>query len=220
MKTRNRDSEIRPNYLGKVILAFALATIVFVSIFFLGYMISSSKYQAIIQSQESLRYNLLSFEVEKEIMGDSCENFDPYRFTDEMDNMGRVISLLEERLGKSNEQVLNQKKTYSLLEARHFTYIRDYNLRCNNSLPVILFFYSNKEEYKDQSDKLGYILSSLKSKKPDVMIYSFDYDLDSSLISLLKDKYKISSPNRLVINDRSYINVFSNIDELLRVFNL
>jgi hypothetical protein len=46
------------------------------------------------------------------------------------------------------------------------------------------------------------------------MIYSFDYDLDSSLITLLKDKYNVIRPNLLVINERRLLNVFEDVDEI------
>jgi hypothetical protein len=211
--------DIRPKYFLKIALALILATLVFVSMFVFGYIISYNKYRAVLESQESLRYSLLSFEIEREILGDSCSNFDPYRFSAEMDNMGRIISLLEEKLGKGDSQVLEQKKTYALLEARHYLYIKDHNNKCNDSLPIILFFYSNKDDYKDQADKMGYMLSALKTKKENLMIYSFDYDLDSSLIYILKDKYKIDSPNKLVINERTLLNVFSNVEEILPHLN-
>lgn len=217
MVVKKSNNDVRPNYLGKVILAFILASIVFVLIFILGYTISYNKYQAVAQSQESLRYTLLSFDIEREIIGDSCENFNVYRFTEELDNMGRVISILETRLGKNNPQVLNQKKTYVLLEARHLLYVSDYNKNCNNSFPVVLFFYSNNEGDKDRADRLGYMLSSLKGKNSNVLIYSFDFNLDSSLVVLLKDKYNITASNQLVINDKTYHESFTNVDELVTI---
>jgi hypothetical protein len=208
------DKEVRPNYTGKIIASLILATLVFIMIFFLGYKISYDKYQSVMQQQESLRYGLLSFEVEKEIMGDSCDSFDPYRFSKEMEDMGRIISLLEERLGKNNVQVLEQKKVYSLLEARHFLYLQEFNNKCNTNLDIVLFFYSNKEEDKDRSDKLGFMLSSLKGRNSNLMVYSFDYYLDSSLISLMKNKYKVDAPNRLVINGKALMNSFNSAEEI------
>jgi hypothetical protein len=213
------NNQIRPAYLGKVFLAFVMATIVFLGIFALGYNFSYNKYRTVVQAQETMRYNLLSFEVEKELLGDSCENFDAHRFTQEMENMGDTLILLEERLGKTDSQVLEQKKTYSLLEARHLLYVMEHNTKCSDRIPIILFFYSNLGKYKDDADKLGYILSAVKSKKPGVMVYSFDYDLNSNLILLLKEKYNIDSPNRLVINGKTLLNVFDNIDQVLPYLN-
>jgi hypothetical protein len=183
----------RPPYLGNLILAFILATLLFVGIFILGYTISYQKYQGVLLAQEQFRYNLLSFEVERELLEGSCDDFNPYLFSAEMDNMGSVIGILEDRLGKQDPQVLDQKRTYSLLEARHFLYIIEHNGVCNNTIPTILFFYSNEEEYKDEAERVGFMLSSLK-KDQEVMIYSFDYDLDSSLVTLLKDKYNVIRP--------------------------
>lgn len=214
----DKNKEVRPDYILKVILALILATLLFISVFFFGYMVSYYKSQATIQSQESLRYSLLGFEVEREILGNSCADFDPHRFTSEIDNMGRVISLLEQRLGKANTAVLDQKRTYALLEARHLLYVQDHNLRCNQSVPTILFFYSNNQEDKDGSTKMGYMLSSLKNRNPEVLIYSFDSNLDSSLTLLLKQKYNVTSPNTLVINGKTFSTGLNNVEDIL--FNL
>jgi hypothetical protein len=116
MESGKTDKEIRPAYGWKVLTAFLLATIAFVLIFVLGYSISYLKYHSVLQTQENLRYDLLSFEIERELLEESCVSFDPYRFSDEMDNMGKSIGLLEQMLGKSDSGVLSQKKTYSLLE--------------------------------------------------------------------------------------------------------
>lgn len=201
-------------YLGNLILAFILATLLFMSVFVLGYTISYYKYKGVIDSQERLRYDLLSFEIEREILNQSCEGFNPYLFADEMDNMGGVIGILEQRLGENNPQVLDQKKVYSLLEARHFLYIVDHNAKCsNNTIPTLLFFYSNAEESKDEAEKMSYMLTSLKHSE-EIMIYSFDYDLDSSLIEILKVRYGVIRPNLIVINEKRELAVFDNVDEI------
>lgn len=203
----------KPKYLRNLLLAFVLGTILFISIFLLGYNISYNKYRNLLTSQEQLRYNLLSFEVEREILGDSCENFDPYLFAGEMDYMGGIIGLLEQKMGKNSREVFEQKKVYSLLEGRHFIYIRDHNARCLNKVKTILFFYSNSQESKDYAERLGYMLTSLKNQE-EVMIYSFDYDLDSSFLKTLKKRYNINQPNLLVINENTVLNVFENIEDI------
>lgn len=213
-----KENQRRP-YMKNLVLAFVLAIIIFVATFLLGYTISYSKYQGVVQSQEQFRYNLLSFEVEKTFLKDSCDNFNPYLFAFEMEEMGKTINVLETRLGKNNQRILEQKKIYALLEAQHFLYVKEHNSQCNNTVQTILFFYSNQGEYKDRSEDVGFMLSMLKNKKEDLMIYSFDYDLDSSLILLLKEKYKINRPLSLVVNEQNIITSLESIENIEKQLN-
>lgn len=210
-------NDTRPPYFGKLILAFILGTLIFCSVFLLGYTISYYKMQATSLAQEDLRYQLLSFQIEDELAGENCQTFNPNRFASEMDRIGSIISLLEERLGKNNAQVLNQKKIYSLLEARHFLYVKKHNVNCNNSVPIILFFYSNLNGYKDEGNRMGYMLTTLKNEDPTVMIYSFDYDLDSGVTDLIKEQYNITSPDKLVINEVTYVDNFTDLDAIKQI---
>jgi hypothetical protein len=207
--------ERRPLFVGRIILAFFIATLIFISGFLASYMITYYKYKSVSLDQENIRYNLLSLQLEKELVSSSCELFDLSGISEELSNMGSIIGLLEERLGKRDSRVLDQKKYYSLLEAQHFLIVKDYNEHCNNSVPVILFFYSNQRDFLDEAERKGYILSSLKAQNPEVMIYSFDYDLNTKIISLLMKKYKISEPNVVVIVNKDLKSEdFANLDEL------
>ena len=208
----------QPKYGKKLILAFLIGTAIFIAVFLLAYNISSYKLQSVYDAQEAMRYNLMSFQVQKELVTDNCFNFNPSLFSDEMRGLGNLLSILELRLGKDNPSVLEQKKTYSLLETQHYLYVKDHNDRCtNNTVPTILFFYSNKLEYEDQGQKMGYMLTYLWENNKTIMIYSFDYDLDSDIITLLKEKYKISRPNVLVINEKTLLNVFDNAEQIKKV---
>lgn len=197
-----------------IVLAFLVATFVFLSGFLLSYMVTYSKYQSVSASQEEIRYQLLSLELEKELIGDSCEYFDPYYFSTELDKMGSLVGLLEERFGKYDSKVLKQKEIYSMLEIQHFLLIKENNLQCNN-ISTILFFYSNSEDFIDEAEKIGYILSNFKNNNDkNIMIYSFDYNLNINLIKMLKTKYKITSPNEIIINEEILIKNLNNINEI------
>lgn len=191
----------RPHYFWKLIIAFILGTVIFVGIFALSYSISYSKLRGVFETQEQLKKDILSYDLYKDISGMHCENFNPYNYTGEMDRIGGLIGVLEERFGKDNARVMEQKEIYSLLEARHLGYILDYNKYCPGNISTILFFYSNLDDFKRKSGDLGYSLTVLKNKNPEIMIYSFDYDLNSSVISTFIEKYNVTEPNLLVINE-------------------
>jgi len=200
-----------------VFLAFLVATFIFLSGFLLSYMVSYSKYQSVSTSQEEIRYRLLSLELEKQILSSSCEVFNPFLFSEELDRMGSLIGILEKKFGRHDKIVLKQKEIYSMLETQHFLLIKENNNQCNTKTQIIFFFYSNLENFIDQADKIGFILSSFKKENPDVMVYSFDYDLETNLINILKRRYNISEANTVVINEETNIVNLSNIEDLRKL---
>jgi hypothetical protein len=198
----------------RIILAFVIATIIFFTGFLFSYSISYSKYQSILAVQDKIKYDLLALNLQGELISSSCDLFDLSSFSKELDNMGVTMAVIETRLGKNNIDVMGQKKIYSILETQHFILVQKHNSECNNSIPIILFFYSNDNEYVDNGETMGYILSTLKKETKNIMIYSFDYDLDSDLVRTLKNKYKITEPNTIVINDNIKLKDVKNIDEI------
>lgn len=210
--------EKRPIFLKRIILAFIIATIIFSAGFLFSYSLVYSKYQSVSISQEKIKYDLLSLQLEEKLIISSCSFFDPYKISQELDNSGNMINIIEKRLGKNNAEVIEQKKFYSLIEIQHFILVQEHNIKCNNTIPTILFFYSNTHEYIDNADRIGYILSSLKNENNNIMIYSFDYNVDLRLIDILKKKYNVTKPNSLVINGEMVIDGVNNLDELKKYF--
>jgi hypothetical protein len=206
--------EQRPTYTGRIILAFIIATLIFSGGFLLSYTISYTKYSSVAISQEEMRYALLGLELEKQIITSSCEIFDFQSISQELDRTGTIVGILEERFGKNDPRVLEQKKVYTMLEIQHFLLIKDYNEECIKEIPTILFFYSNEENYIESAEKMGYIISSLKTQNKEIMVYSFDFNLNSNLITLLKKKYNIENPNTAVINEENNIENINNINEV------
>jgi hypothetical protein len=198
----------------RIILALIIAAIIFFSGFLFSYSVSYSKYQSVLAVQDKIKYDLLSLDLQGELISSSCDLFDPYSFSKELDNMGVTMAVIESRLGKENIDVIEQKKIYSILEIQHFILVQKHNSECNNTIPIILFFYSNDEKYIDEGEMMGYILSNLKKTTKNIMIYSFDYNLDSDLVRTLKNKYNITEPNTIIINDKIKLKNIKNIDEV------
>ncbi len=206
--------ERRPLYIGRIFLAFIIATIIFVSAFLISYGVSYSKSRSIAIAQEEIYYNLLNSQLEKQLMVFNCDSFIPYEFATDLSTMGSLLGILEERFGKNDARVIKQKKIYSMLELQHYFLVKDYNLECNKSLNIILFFYSNNENFIDSAEKIGFILSSLKTQNKEVMIYSFDYDLNLNIIKLLKEKYEVFQPNTVLIDEKIKIVELQKIEDV------
>jgi hypothetical protein len=68
----------------------------------------------------------------------------------------------------------------------------------------IIYFYSNKGDCPE-CQKEGYVLTRLKEKYPELRVYSFDFNLQLSVIDSLKAIYRIETAlPALVIEDEVY----------------
>lgn len=197
----------------KIFLALLITTFLFLIGILIGYSISYYKYQDLYLKQESIKYDLLNIELESNFL-DTCDSIVLEGITSELSRMGQTIELLEERFGKNDIKVIDQKKKYSLLEVQHLLSISEFEKKCNANLSIILFFYSNKKDYVDAAQKIGFILSSLKNENPEkIMIYSFDFDIDSSIITILKRYYHVEVPNTVIIENKTIVGI-DNINDI------
>ncbi|MEX0920392.1 MAG: hypothetical protein WDZ69_02305 [Candidatus Pacearchaeota archaeon] len=198
----------------RVLLAFLIATFLLITGFLIGYGVSFYQYQDVALQQESIRYDLLSIDLQGQMV-DSCERVILSGISSELDEMGSRIGILEERLGKNHENVLDQKGRYTLLEVQHFLNIKEYNKECGENINTILFFYSNSDDFKEGAGRIGFILSNIKRKDiSNIMVYSFDYNLDTQMIKVLKEIYGITSPNTIVINEEHNIVEVGSADDV------
>ena len=196
----------------RLLLALLIAIFIFVNIFLFTYTISFLKSQKISEIESDIRYSLLSFNVERELLK-SCDDKVLDIISKDLDEVGSIVSILEENFGKDDKKVLEQKRLYTLMEVQHFLNIKEYNEDCDKNKHTFLFFYSNQNPFDVEAERVGKILNTLKSKNKDVMIYSFDYDLDFQIIDLLKSLYNVSAPNVVVINEKGPFTI-NHIDDL------
>jgi hypothetical protein len=204
----NRD--IKPL---RVFLAFLIATFILITIFLISFSVAYYRSQTINDDQEKIRYRLLELSLQEEL-SNQCGSSLLSALSSDLDNMGGSLGMLEDKLGKNDPDVLEQKKTYTMLELQHYLVSKRQSSLCGEEIKFILFFYSNGEEYKEKAEEIGYILSTAKRNNPEgIMVYSFDYDLNSNMISILKTKYALTGPNVLVVNDE-LIGSIDSIDDL------
>lgn len=195
----------------RIILSIVISTILFISVFLVSHWVVIYGYQKNVELQQQIGQRISFIESNNFT---NCNNY-LSNISIELDNAGMILGILEEKMGKNNLDVISQKENYSLLELRHLYGIKKYIKYCNKDVTTILFFYSNNKRYSDDAETKGYILSKLKRDNPEgIMIYSFDYDLDTETINTLKELHYINRPNVIVINEQVIIADFNNIDDI------
>jgi len=203
----------------RVILAFIIAAAVLGFAFMQGYMVSYLSLQRASNIQNDLKIDLLDSQLSGALLQE-CNEEALAVFSSKLDHSGVLISLLEDKFGKDDKIVLDQKKQYALLEIQHFLTIKDYSERCNKKIDLLLFFYSNSKEYGEEAKNIGKILDKVKSERDrKVMVYSFDYDLDMDIVKFMKILYNVTSPDTIVVNEKLNLEHVENIDEILNNLN-
>jgi|SRR3989344_1845244 len=207
----NRKLQNKTRYL----LSFIIGTIIFILAFMAVYSISYFEYQKISNQQSDLAYSIFEDKISNSFFGrDICSDQSYKEISEDLGFQGRIIDDLERKFGKNDPRVLSRKKFYTLVLLEHFEFANNINKECGTNIHTILFFYSNKEEYSKESEDMGRILGYISEQHDDLVIYSFDVDLDSSLVSLLKEKYNIEKPIELVIDGKYNIKEVNNVNDI------
>jgi hypothetical protein len=201
---------------AKFLAAFFLTAFIFLLIIVTNNYFNEIKINQLNSIYNNLRIDALNAEIQYEIISENpcvALNFDP--ISNELAELGDKLTSMETQLGKQNQQVLDLKKYYSILEIRQWLFVKKVSQECGKDAIPVLYFYSNEEDCAT-CDSQGFVLNYLKSTMPNVYIYSFDVNLDSSAVRTLKATYSITTAPSLVIREQLYVG-FRDSDELLRI---
>lgn len=189
---------------AKFIAAFFLTAFIFLLIITTNNYFNQAKLNQLNALYNNIRIDTLNAEVQYEILSENpciSLNFDP--IGDELFKLGEKLTSMESDLGKSNIQVLDLKRYYSILEVRQYLFVKKASKQCNKNATPILFFYSNENDCKD-CDSQGFVLNYVRNALPGVYVYSFDNNLNSSPINALKISNNITQVPSIVINGKTY----------------
>ena len=200
----------------KYTLAFFITSAIFVTAFYIASRIDSNRVADIRATQEAIAIDLLSSEVQFELLGNlDCGTIAEHPvLTDELNSIAERLSFAESRLGSDNTEVITLKKQYSLLEIKDYLLMRQISQKCNIKPVFVLYFYSNAGDCPE-CNKTGDVLTYLRQTYPDLRVYSFDYNLDLSalqtLIGLRKVKQTLPA---LIITNRPPAYGFKTLDDV------
>ena len=200
----------------KYIAVFAVTILLFVAGLLFGQFLTNQKYKDIQTIDKSLRLELSDLEVQNSLAESyPCNSFFIYSLGGKLDDLGNKLILLENQIGKNDKLVIELKKPYTLLLIKHYLLIKERANKCNEEYATILFFYSNKPEFIDTSEKQGYLLGYFGNKYgyDKVKVYSIDGDLDLGTVNALKNIYNITYFPTTVVNDFVFIG-FHDKEEL------
>ncbi len=197
---KDRGVQSRKRYLA----AFLIGTGIFLLIFLLSYSLSYLEFQRITNLQGDIAYGIFEDKLDYSLFSQTNCSEEVYRqVSEDLGFQGRIIDDLENKLGKDNQEVNFRKRFYSLIELEHFEFVKTLNTKCNSNITTIFFFYSNQPEFVEGGETVGRLLEIISKRHPeDLVIYSFDVDLESELIEKLKYRYNVGGAHTLIINER------------------
>ncbi|MFH1425248.1 MAG: hypothetical protein ABIG28_00770 [archaeon] len=190
----------RGPFIEKLILSFLLANFVFLTIFIFTFQVSYSNYMNIAKDNNKISEQIKKIDKLTEDKN-ICDDSILIESSTILDEIGSRLSLLETRFGKEDSRVLEQKNLYSEVEFKHFQIIKKLEEQCEQDYLPLLFFYSNQENLEEESERMGFILGKFKRQHNEqVMVYSFDFNLESKLIQNLKEEYNITVAPRVLVD--------------------
>ncbi len=189
---------------GKYILVFGITAVLFISAFILSSFLNVRKVENLRLLQDSLSLDLLSTEARFALLKESsCDSVSAETLlSQELGTLGERVAYMENQLGSENNDVIQLKKYYTLLESKEYLLIQELSKKCKHILQPILYFYNNEE--CDDCTKQSYALSGLVEKFPNLRVYTFDVSLDSPIVRTLKQMFRVDTTPTIVFSGVTY----------------
>ena len=149
----------------------------------------------------------------KNISPSNCKIIEPY-----LSNIAKQSEELATSLQNFESKGLSQGNDYKLLKQRYFLNELQYWMNaekykdCDSSLVTILFFYGNN----DDSIRQGYALTEFrKTNTGKSFVFNFDInDMQDNAVQLVSKIFAINSTPSMVINSKTVIEGFHDVNSL------
>lgn len=206
----------------KYAYTFLITAAIFATALLASNYFSQKKINEIKNIESRISVDILASETQFFLLSElSCKDIGNSFLSKELATLGDKLAYTEQNRGSDDEEVLNLKKYYSLLQIKDFILMQKIRERCGRNPSVdglsIMYFYSNIEDDCDDCQKEGFVLTKLREDYPELRVYSFDYNLDLSAIQTLISIYNIKDePPALLVNDKVYYG-FQSIDDIKEI---
>jgi hypothetical protein len=189
----------------KYLVAFLITALIFSTAVFASSILSQKKLADVRKIETRVALDLLSSETQFALLEEtSCRDIGTGFLSKELGPLGEKLSYADSQSGFNQEDVNSLKQSYFLLEIKDYLLMKKLTDKCKISPTFILYFYSDDERCKD-CEKMGYVLTALREKYPDVRVYSFDYYFDLEAIKTLIAIYNVGNGlPALMVNGSPY----------------
>lgn len=198
----------------KYFIAFGITAVIFLTAIFVSNALGAKKLEDVRAIENRVALDILSSETQFALLEEtSCSDIGPGFLSQELGPLGEKLSFAENQTELDARDLEYLKRSYFLLEIKDYLLMKRLTARCGIRPTFILYFYSSEDRCED-CEKMGYVLTAMREKYPELRVYSFDYHFDVGAIQTLRSIYKIRAElPALVINNKSYYG-FKTIEEL------
>jgi hypothetical protein len=197
----------------KYISIFLITLGIFASVFFVVNSINKSKNENIADLQRKITVDLIANETQFDLLKNApCKAIEGESvLSRQMSELGKKLVHAEEIQGGDNKHVLELKKYYSLLEVKDYLLSQEVAQKCDIQIESIIYFYEND---CNDCEKQGYVLTELKRKYPWLRIYSFDKNLDFSIVKTFSALYELDDKTPIIVIDGETYSGFKSVEEI------
>jgi hypothetical protein len=174
--------------------------------------------------ESQLTTDTLSVETQYALLANApCEDFtssstEDTTLSQEVSSLGEKLASAEKNFGVKDKNVQQLRRQYTLLEIRDYLLTKQLSKTCNFHPIIVLYFYSNTGECKDECSRASYTLSVLHNNYPNLRVYSFDYNLNLAALKTLIAVEKVEPKfPAFVINGKTYYG-FTDFDDFKKNF--
>src|SRR3989344_4715129 len=195
----------------KYLVAFLIPAAIFGTAVFASNKLTGKKLEDVRDIESRVALDILSSETQFALLAEtSCRDIGPGFLSKELGPLGERLSYAENQTGFDEADIESLKRSYFLLEIKDYLLMKRLTEKCNIKPTFILYFYSSDRDRCEDCERMGYVLTALRDKYPDLRVYSFDYHNDLEAISTLTSIYKVGSElPALIINGETYYGFYS-----------
>ncbi len=199
----------------KYLFAFILTVLIFGTALYTSNKLNQKKIDDVKSVEARVSLDILSSETQFNLLAEtSCKNIAPSGFlSSELGPLGEKLSYAENQ-NFSKEDLQSLKQSYFLLEIKDYLLMKKVTEKCGQKQTFILYFYSNDGDCPD-CDTAGAVLTELRTRYPNLRVYSFDYHFDLEAVRTMENIYNVKNTlPALIINGDPYYGL-KTVDDLL-----